>query len=89
MKRYAPFRFRPVFGLAAVAMTAATMTLAVGVPVALSPGAVDSTTLAVARAVPGADVPIALGRIEVIGVRDDSFASTPAREAARPPSTRG
>jgi hypothetical protein len=89
MKRYAPFRFRPAFGLAAVAMTAATMTLAVGVPVALSPDAADASTLVVTRAAPAATAPISLGRIEVVGAREDNFAARPARDEARPRSTRG
>jgi hypothetical protein len=92
MKRYAPFRFRPVFGMAAVAMTAATMALAVGVPVALAPDAPDSAALAAlaaTRAAPATEVPIVLPRIDVVGVRDDSVAATPARDTARPRSTRG
>jgi len=90
MKRYAPFRFHPAFGLAAVALTAATMTLAVGVPVALSPEGPAAPTMTVARAAPGAiEVTIIPARIEVVGVRDESLAASPARDSARRASRRG
>ena len=81
MKRYAPYRFRPVFGLAAVALTAATMTLAVGVPIALSPEA-PATMLAAGRSATAAtEVTIVPASIDVIGLRAESVASTRAREA--------
>ena len=46
MKRYAPFRFRPAFALGAVALTAATLSLMVVAPAALSPEPSDATAVA-------------------------------------------
>jgi hypothetical protein len=89
MKRYAPLRFRPAFGLAAAALTAATMVLTVGVPAALSPEGPAATSLAASRDAPAAiEVTIFPASVDVIGVRGESVASTPGREAKTPSSVR-
>jgi len=79
MNSYAPLRFRPAFGLAAVALTAATMSLAIGVPAALSP----DHAVAPATASAAIEVTIVPASIDVIGLRGESVASTPARRASR------
>jgi hypothetical protein len=84
MNRYQPFRFRPAFGVAAVALCAATMSLAVAVPAALSPAITDPTAQRVSRSARAAiEVTILPARIDVVGIREASVASTPAHEAAR------
>jgi len=89
MKRYAPFRFQPAFALGAVALSAATLALTVFVPAAVSPIATDATTLAAHRTSTNAiEVTIIPARIDVIGMRDESIAATPARESARRTSFR-
>ncbi len=82
MNRYAPFRFRPGFALAAAALTAATMALAVGVPAALSP---DHAAVALSPATTGAAVEVTIvpASIDVVGLRDESVAATPSRHASR------
>jgi hypothetical protein len=90
MKRYARyprFRFRPAFGFAAVALSAATMVLAVGVPAALSPdrAAATADAPATARAIEVAIVPAS---IEVVGLRAEAFAATPERATMRRASFR-
>ena len=89
MKRFAPLRFRPAFGLAAAALTAATMTLAVGVPATLSSEVPAATSLAANRSAPAAiEVVIFPASIDVVGLRGESVASTPAREVKTPSSIR-
>jgi len=89
MKRYAPFRFRPAFALAAVALTAATLSLTVVVPAAVSPAATDTATLVAHRTSPAAvEVTIIPARIDVIGLRDESIAATPANRSVRRTSFR-
>ena len=84
MKRYAPFRFRPAFALAAVALTAATLSLTVVAPAALSPKPSDATAIAAREPAPGAiEVTIIPARIEVIGMRGESIAARPINESVR------
>ncbi len=87
MKRYAPIRFRPAFAFAAVALSAATMSLAVGVPAVLSPGhaAVAAEAPATARVIEVAIVPAS---IEVVGLRAEAVAPRPERAAVRHASFR-
>lgn len=89
MKRYAPFRFRPVFALAAVGLAAATLSLTVAVPAALSSEAHDASVLAARPAAPAAiEVVIVPASIEVVGLRDANIVSTPERETLRRASYR-
>ena len=88
MKAYAPFRFRPAFALAAVALTAGTLSLTVLVPAAVSPTASDARVLAAHRASDAIEVRIIPAYIEVIGMRDESIAATPARNPVRRTSFR-
>jgi hypothetical protein len=84
MKRYSPSKFRPAFGIAAVALSALTMMLAVGVPANLSNGGSDATTLAATRTAPAAtEVAVNLGRIDVTGVRDTNVAASPRAHRGR------
>lgn len=89
MKRYAPLRFRPAFGLAAAALSAATMALTVGVPAALSPEVPAATSIAANRNAPAAiEVTILPASVDVIGLRGESVASTPGREVKTSSSIR-
>jgi hypothetical protein len=89
MNTYAPFRFRPAFALAAVALTAATLSLTVVAPAALSPAPSDATAVAAREPAPGAiEVTIIPARIEVIGMRSESVATKPVNESVRRTSFR-
>jgi hypothetical protein len=80
MKRYQPMQFRPSFGVAALALSALTMTLAVGVPAGFSNA--DSTMAA--RSVRDATwVTIEPAHIDAVGVRESDVALSPARSAGR------
>jgi hypothetical protein len=73
MNRYPPSHINPLVGIAAVAMSALTFILTVGVPSSIAPTQPDATTLA--KSVP-ATVEIAiLPRIEVIATRDTTVAN--------------
>jgi hypothetical protein len=73
MNRYPPSRINPFVGVAAVALSALTFILTVGVPSSLAPTYPDATTLA--KSVP-ADVEITiLPPIEVIATRDTTVAN--------------
>jgi hypothetical protein len=75
MNRYPPARINPFVGIAAVAMSALTFTLAVGFPSSIAPTRPDATTLAKSAPAP-ATVEIAiLPPIEVIAVRDTTVAN--------------
>lgn len=88
-KRYAPSRFRPAFGMAAFALAAATMALLVAVPAAHSPVYPSASALNAGRTAPVAvEVRIVPERIDVVGMRDESLASTPARNAPATPDRR-
>jgi hypothetical protein len=80
MDRYQPTNLRPLFGIAAVAMTALTIVVTVFVPAGLSPIGRDTTTL-VKNAGRATEVAIIPARIEVIGVRETRFATSPLRSA--------
>jgi Mg2+/Co2+ transporter CorB len=73
MNRYPPARINPFVGVAAVAMSVLTFTLAVGVPSSIAPTHPDATTLTKSAPV---TVEIAiLPPIEVIAVRDTTVAN--------------
>ncbi|MEO8675705.1 MAG: hypothetical protein ABI569_09000 [Casimicrobiaceae bacterium] len=76
MNRYQPNRFNPMMGIAAVAMTALTFVLAVGVPSGLAAAGPDATSLAASLPVGTAATEVAIipSRIEVIGSRDTTVA---------------
>mgnify|MGYP001214700697 CR=1 FL=1 len=76
MNPYQPARFNPMMGIAAVAMTALTFVLAVGVPSGLAPAGPDSTALAASKAVDKAAIEVAIipSHIEVVGTRDTTMA---------------
>lgn len=78
MKRYKPMPFRPSFGVAALALSALTMALAVGVPARLSNA--DSTIVAFRDAT---WVTIDPAHIDAVGVRETDIALSPARPAGR------
>ena len=75
MNRYEPW-FHPIFAILAIAMTALTLMLAVGVPTSFTAADPDAMTLAVPqRMTTGAiEVDIIPVRIDVIGVRDTNVA---------------
>ena len=79
MKRYAPFKFRPGFALAAAALTIATLSLTVVAPAALSPAPSDATAIAATPI----EVTIIPGRIDVVGMRGESIAARPVNESVR------
>lgn len=88
-KRYAPSRFRPAFGMAAFALAATTMTLLVVVPAALSPEYPAASALNARGTAPAAiEVTIVPERIDVVGIRDESLAATPAQNAPATPDRR-
>ena len=73
MNRYPPSRINPLVGIAAIAMTALTFVVAVGVPSSMAPANPGMTISA--KATP-ASVEIAiLPAIEVIGMRDATIAN--------------
>jgi hypothetical protein len=75
MNRYPPTRINPFIGAAAVAMTAATFVLAVGVPSSMAPVGSDETALAASRpATTGVVEVTVMPAIEVIGLRDSAVA---------------
>ena len=68
-------RFHPFFAILAIAMTALTLVLAVGVPASLSPPGPDARLAATQRLTTGGtEVAIIPARIEVVGVRDSNVA---------------
>jgi hypothetical protein len=84
MKGYPSPKFRPVLGIAAVALSALTMVLAVGIPAGLAPEGTEAMTLAVETAAPAAvEVAIDPARVEVVGIRASSVAVSPARAQSR------
>jgi hypothetical protein len=66
MNRYAPMPFRPVFGIAAAALSAVTLAVMVVLPVGLATGCPTDSLLARAPAAIEADIDAA--RIEVVGM---------------------
>ena len=78
MKRYQPMSFRPSFGVAALALSALTMALAVGVPARLSNA---DSTMAAAR--DATWVTIDPAHVDAVGVRETDVALSPARPAGR------
>jgi hypothetical protein len=73
MNRYPPSRINPLVGIAAVAMSALTFILAVGVPSSIAPTQTDATTLA--KSAPATVEITILPRIEVIATRDTTVAN--------------
>jgi hypothetical protein len=89
MKRYAPFKFRPGFALAAAALTIATLSLTVVIPAVVAPPPGAVTTVAQRQAAPGAiEVTITPARIEVIGMRSESVAARPVNSSVQRTSFR-
>ena len=74
MNRYPPARINPFAGIAAVAMSALTFTLAVGVPSRIAPTHGGATVLTAARSAPDTVEVVILPAIEVIAVRDTTVA---------------
>ena len=73
MNRYQPRRFHPFVAFAAMAMSALTFILAVGVPSSLAPAGSESALAAGAKT-RAIDVAIILSPIDVIGMRDTTVA---------------
>jgi hypothetical protein len=71
--------FRPVFGAAAVALTALTVSLAVVVPAHLAPGQASTELAATSADAHVTEVAIIPARIDVIGVRARSGTIQAAR----------
>ena len=67
-------RFNPFVGIAAVAMTALTFILAVGVPSSLAPAGPTIRRLRAAAKTRAIEVAIILAPIDVIGMRDTTVA---------------
>jgi len=74
MNSYPPARINPLAGVAAIAMSALTFALAVGVPSSIAPTRTDAT-LAAARSAPMTGEIAILPPIEVIAVRDTTVAN--------------
>jgi hypothetical protein len=74
MNRYPPARINPFVGIAAVAMSVLTFTLAVGVPSSIAPTDGAATVLTSARSAPDTVEIVILPAIEVIAVRDTTVA---------------
>jgi len=84
MKRYAPFKFRPGFALAAAALTIATLSLTVVIPAVMAPEPGAMTTVAQHEAASGAiEVTIIPARIDVIGMRSESVAARPVNPSVQ------
>lgn len=81
MSRYQPNAFHPVLGIAAVAMTALTFVLAVGVPSRVAMAGADDTARAASTQVPRGFVEVAIipARIDVVGIRDTTVADRQAK----------
>ena len=88
MNRYEPTNRRPVFAIAAVAMTVVTIAASVVVPASLSPLGHGDTTLA-KRAAHVTEVAIDPTLIDVTGVRATKLAAAPAANTAALDSCRG
>lgn len=81
MNRYEPTELRPVFAIAAVAMTALTLVLAIGVPAGLAPAGPDATAMILAKrdATGFTEVTIIPSRIEVVGRSETNLAVQPQK----------
>lgn len=81
MNRYQPNAFHPVLGIAAVAMTALTLVLTVGVPSRVATAIADGAARAASTQVPQGFVEVAIipARIDVVGVRDATVADRQAK----------
>lgn len=81
MNRYEPTELRPVFAVSAVAMTALTLVLAIGVPAGLAPAGRDTTTMILAKgdATGFTEVTIIPSRIEVVGRSETNLAVQPQK----------
>lgn len=90
MNRYPPSNLRPLFGIAAIAMTALTVAVSVVAPAQHVPAAREAATLvATKRFAPATEVAIIPARIDVIGLRDTNIADSPARAGALRPGQHG
>jgi hypothetical protein len=90
MNRYQPSNLRPLFGIAAVAMTALTLAVSVVIPANLAPAAQEAGRFAAGQAAaPATEVAISPARIDVIGLRETNLADSPVRDAAPRSGQRG
>ena len=82
MNRYPTSTPHAIIAIAAVALTAATLGLAVIVPATMDSVNPDARALAAAKAVAPAPIEVAIqpARIDVIGVREPAVASTRDKE---------
>jgi|MudIll2142460700_1097286.scaffolds.fasta_scaffold85052_2 hypothetical protein len=82
MNRYPTSTPRAIIAIAAVALTAATLGLAVIVPATMDSVNPDARALAAGKAVAPAPLEVAIhpARIEVIGVREPEVASSRDKE---------
>jgi hypothetical protein len=84
MNRYQPPNHRPLFAIAAVAMTAVTLVVSVVVPSSLAPAHQDAVAVAVAKpAASATEVAISPARIEVIVLRETNLADSPVRDSPK------
>lgn len=83
MNRYQTSTPRAITAIAAVALTAATLGLAVIVPATTDSASASARGLAAATAVAPAPIEVAIhpARIEVIGVREPAVASSREKES--------
>ena len=83
MRQYQQSMFRPIFGIAAVAMTAGVITLAV-----VAPSRVDANSMPRAdatSAVPAAtELAVRHARVDVVGQREQHTAFEPVRDVPAP-----
>jgi hypothetical protein len=91
MNRYQPSTPRVALGIAALALTAVTMTLALFVPASMAPFAPEMGAVRTARAPapPATEVLIIPARIDVIGVRKSKIAGVPPAEVPATGSGQG
>jgi hypothetical protein len=82
MNRYEPSIPRAAFGVAAIAMTALTISMAVILPAWMEPGYQEVGTLAASRAVSPAPTEVVIhpARINVVGVRGRELVSAQVRD---------
>ena len=81
MNRYDPSTFRPVFGIAAAAMSAVTLAVMVILPVSLANGCPADATLV--RAPTAVEVEIDPNRIEVVATPVRTVTLAPVSVVAR------
>jgi len=81
MNRYEQSRFRPAFGIAAVAMTASVIGLAVVAPARMEPAGPRERTVSTAAPVAPTPTEVAIhpARIDVVTAREQTTAFEPVR----------